>query len=363
MPGSMRRRRSNDVRNKVDIAKADLPDDADEPTVHEVNFSLFPVLIVSLSGDVPERTLQRLARDLRDKIEGIDSVLEAKISGNREDLVEMVIDPLRLESYGLNADDVGTLIGRSNRLVAAGTMDSGEGRFAINVPGLFENAEDILNMPLKVNGDAVVRIRDVATLRQTYKDAGELRPHRRPPCGGARSLKAHGREHHRYRGEDPHRGRSRARGAALAGADPGDLFRRPLERHQGHAQRAAEQPDLRHPAGHDRHHRRARLPRRHAGGRGHPLLLPDRHPGAGAVGPDHQCRRAVQPHPRRRHAGGWRDRAGGVRRPEDDRGPAEAGRLPRRGPRHGLADHQLAVRHHRRVPAARCSGPTWSASS
>jgi len=160
----------NDVRNKVDIAKAELPADADEPTVHEVNFSLFPVLIVSLSGDVPERTLQRLARDLRDKIEGVDSVLEAKISGNREDLVEMVIDPLRLESYGLNADDVGLLIGRSNRLVAAGTMDSGQGRFSINVPGLFEDAEDILNMPLKVNGDAVVRIRDVATLRQTYKD-------------------------------------------------------------------------------------------------------------------------------------------------------------------------------------------------
>jgi multidrug efflux pump len=160
----------DDVRNKVDIAKAELPDDADEPTVHEVNLSLFPVLIVSLSGDVPERTLQRLARDLRDKIEGVDSVLEAKISGNREDLVEMVIDPLRLESYGLNADDVGVLIGRSNRLVAAGMMDRGEGRFAINVPGLFEDAGDILNMPLKVNGDAVVRIRDVATLRQTYKD-------------------------------------------------------------------------------------------------------------------------------------------------------------------------------------------------
>ncbi|MGH6960950.1 MAG: efflux RND transporter permease subunit, partial [Dongiaceae bacterium] len=160
----------DDVRNKVDIAKPELPEEVDEPTVHEVNPSLFPVLIVSLSGDVPQRTLLQLARRLQDKIEGIDSVLEAKISGNREELVELVIDPLRLESYGLNADDIGLLIGRSNRLVAAGTLDTGQGRFAISVPGLFEEAEDIFNMPLKVNGDAVVRVRDIATLHRTFKD-------------------------------------------------------------------------------------------------------------------------------------------------------------------------------------------------
>ena len=341
----------DDVRNKVDIAKAELPDDADEPSVHEVNFSLFPVLIVSLSGNVPERTLQQLARDLRDKIEGIDSVLEAKISGNREDLVEMVIDPLRLESYGLNADDVGLLIGRSNRLVAAGTMDSAPGPLLHQCPRPVR--ERRRHPEHAAEGQrrcrcAHPRCSDAAP---DLQGRGELRPHQRAPGRGAGSLEAHGREHHRHRGEDPRRGRSRARGAALAGADPGDLFGRPLERHQGHAQRTAEQPDIRHPAGHDRHHRRARLSRRHAGGRRHSVLLPDRHPGAGAVGPDHQCGRAVQPDPRRRHAGGWRDRAGGIRRPQDDRGPAEAGRLSRRRPRHGLADHQLAVGHHRRVPA------------
>ena len=64
-----------DVRDKVDQAKAELPEDADEPTVHEVNFSLFPVLVVSLSGDLPQRTLINLADRLQDKLEGIDSVL------------------------------------------------------------------------------------------------------------------------------------------------------------------------------------------------------------------------------------------------------------------------------------------------
>jgi multidrug efflux pump len=160
----------DDVRQKVDDARPDLPAGVDEPTVNEVNFSLFPVLTVILSGDVPERTLVRLARDLQDRIEAVPTVLEAEIFGDREELVEIVIDPLRLESYGLNAGDVVQLFNRSNRLVAAGNLDTGSGRFPIKVPGLIEDVRDIWAMPVKVSGDAVVRFSDVAEIRRTFKD-------------------------------------------------------------------------------------------------------------------------------------------------------------------------------------------------
>ena len=60
-----------DVREKVDIAKANLPDTADEPSVNEVNFSLFPIIIVTLGGEVPERALLKVGRDLQEKIESI----------------------------------------------------------------------------------------------------------------------------------------------------------------------------------------------------------------------------------------------------------------------------------------------------
>lgn len=163
-----------DVRERVDEATPELPAGIDPPSVNEVNFSLFPVLVVSLSGDVPERALLKLARDLRDKLEALANVLEVKIAGEREELAEVIIDPLRLESYGLSGTDISTLVGRSNRLVAAGQMDTGYGRFALQVPGLFEDAQDILDMPIKVSGDAVVRVRDVATLRRSFKDASSL---------------------------------------------------------------------------------------------------------------------------------------------------------------------------------------------
>ncbi|MEO0392045.1 MAG: efflux RND transporter permease subunit, partial [Pseudomonadota bacterium] len=159
-----------DVREKVDEAKVDLPEDTEEPSVNEVNISLFPVLVIQLSGPVPERTMLRIARDLRDNIEALPSVLEAQIGGDREEVVEIVIDPLLLESYELNGNDILSLFNRSNRLVAAGNLETGSGQFAVKVPGVFETAQDIWEMPVKVQDDAVVRVRDVATIRRTFKD-------------------------------------------------------------------------------------------------------------------------------------------------------------------------------------------------
>lgn len=142
-----------DVRAKVDIAKSDLPDETEEPEIHEVNVSLFPVLLVTLSGHAPERTLVRLARDLKDEIEAIPAVLEVNIGGDREDQVEIVVDPAKVESYNLFAQDITGFLARSNKLVAAGAIDTGRGRFAVKVPGVIETVQEIMTLPVKAAGD------------------------------------------------------------------------------------------------------------------------------------------------------------------------------------------------------------------
>lgn len=159
-----------DVREQVDKVKPDLPADTDDPNVVEVNLSEFPVLVISLGGDVPERTLLKIARDLEDRIEVIPSVLDAKIGGDREEVVELILDPMLMESYSLNAQQILQFVARSNTLIAAGQLDTGQGRFAVKVPGLFETAKDILDLPLKVSGDSVIAVRDVASVRRTFKD-------------------------------------------------------------------------------------------------------------------------------------------------------------------------------------------------
>ena len=161
----------NDVREKVDIAKVELPDDSDEPTVNEVNVALFPVILVTLSGDVGERALVKHARDLRDKLEGLPGILEVDIAGDREDLMEVIIDPVRLEGFNQSAEVLLQFIARNNKLVAAGAMDTGHGRFSVKVPGLFENVQDILDLPIKTSGDKVVTFEDVAIAHRTFKDA------------------------------------------------------------------------------------------------------------------------------------------------------------------------------------------------
>ncbi|MEM9063846.1 MAG: efflux RND transporter permease subunit, partial [Pseudomonadota bacterium] len=161
-----------DVRAKVDIAKAELPDETEEPTVSEVKFSRFdPMLVLNLAGDVPERTLTRIARDLKEKIEGINGVLEVNLVGVREELMEVIVDPRAMESYGLEQTQILSLVDRNNRLVAAGALQTTEGRFPVKVPGVFETAADILEMPIKTSGDRIVHFRDVAEVRRTYKDA------------------------------------------------------------------------------------------------------------------------------------------------------------------------------------------------
>ena len=160
-----------DVREEVDAVKADLPDDTDEPSVNQVNLALFPVLVVTLAGDLPERRLLEIARELEDSIESLRNVLDVEIAGDREELLEIIIEPEKIRHYGLVLEDVLNIVRRNNRLVAAGSLDTGQGRFAVKVDGVFEQAQQMLSLPLKVDGDSVVRIGDIVSLRRTFKDA------------------------------------------------------------------------------------------------------------------------------------------------------------------------------------------------
>ena len=139
-----------DVRDKVNLAKAELPDDSEEPTIHPITLAdENPVLTVSLSGNAPERALIQLARHLQDKLETLSEVLEVEISGDRTDQLEVILDPLAMESYDLDIQDIFSMVARNNRLVAAGTMDTGQGAFAVKVPSCFRIWKTSLNFQSK----------------------------------------------------------------------------------------------------------------------------------------------------------------------------------------------------------------------
>ena len=160
----------SDVREKVDTAKTELPDDTDDPEVIEINVALFPVLTVSLSGPVPEATLVGIARALKDKIESLPGVLEANIGGDREAILEIIVDPAVMETYQVKYEELFSFIRNNNLLVAAGALDSGAGRLVLKVPGVIENLEDALSMPVKVEDGRVVTFGQIASIKRSYKD-------------------------------------------------------------------------------------------------------------------------------------------------------------------------------------------------
>ena len=160
-----------DVREAVDTAKGNLPSEASEPYVLEFNIAEFPIINASLSGEVDDRVLFKIADDLQDRLEALPSVLEAKINGSRDEVAEIIIDPALMASYNISHAELYSIVSNNNQLVTAGNLDTGAGRFSFKVPGLIETEEDILNLPVKVDGDTVVHFGDIAVAQRTYKDA------------------------------------------------------------------------------------------------------------------------------------------------------------------------------------------------
>ncbi|UUP19805.1 efflux RND transporter permease subunit [Nitratireductor thuwali] len=159
-----------DVRQAVDRATAELPLTAEEPVVQEVNVALFPVLTVMLSGPISERALIDLAERFQDRLEALPRVLEVDIGGAREEVLEVLIDPTALETYGISFDQLLATIQSNNRLVTAGSIDTGAGRLTLKVPGVIEDISDVRDIPIKVSGNAVVTVGDVAVVRRGFED-------------------------------------------------------------------------------------------------------------------------------------------------------------------------------------------------
>ena len=164
-----------DVRAAVDRAKPQFPASAEEPFILEQSANDFPILQINLVGgpnadEVPERLIYNLAQGIRDDVRALPDVLEANLQGHREEMLEVVIDPTKLEAYQISSEQLLNTVVRNNRLIAAGSLDTGTGRMAVKVPSVIETAQDIFDLPIKANGDSVVTLADVATIRRTFKD-------------------------------------------------------------------------------------------------------------------------------------------------------------------------------------------------
>jgi multidrug efflux pump len=162
----------SEVREAVDRAKAEFPQDTKEPIVNELSPSPEPTVVITFSGEqASEREIFRTAKFFQRKLEMLPNVLKADISGHRDEVVEAVLDPYRLEQYNITADEMLRSVLGNNLLIPAGEIDAAQGRFGIKVPALIETTDDIRKLPVRFTADGVITLGDVADVRRTFKDA------------------------------------------------------------------------------------------------------------------------------------------------------------------------------------------------
>ncbi len=160
-----------DVLEQVDRARSEFPQDAREPIVEEVSTSALPIITINLWGDVPERELQRRAKDMKKRIEAMPEVLAADISGERTDVLEAVLDPAKVESLGITFGEIAGAVSSNNSLIPAGALESQSGKFNVKLPGLIKEPGDMADVIIRrsPNG-SVVRLGDIADVRRGYRD-------------------------------------------------------------------------------------------------------------------------------------------------------------------------------------------------
>jgi multidrug efflux pump len=159
------------IKDAVDKARTELPNDLPtDPTVKEVNISEQPIMYVNLSGNLPAAQLKKLADDFQDKIEAFPEITRVDIVGALDQQVNVDVDLQKLQASQLSFNDITAAIARENITVSGGSIDVGEQKRAVRVAGQYVNAADIADIQLKNLRGAPVRLGDIATVQDAFKD-------------------------------------------------------------------------------------------------------------------------------------------------------------------------------------------------
>lgn len=160
------------VREKVDLARPDLPTDAEESSIQEINLENTPIMVVNISGAHSLVTLKDIAEDLEERVETISGVLDVTVTGGLEREVQVNIDPDRLTYYNLGLQDVIETIQKENLNMPGGSIDSRSLKYLVRVPGEITAPDEIGRFIVKSRGGQPITIQDVANVKLGFKDPG-----------------------------------------------------------------------------------------------------------------------------------------------------------------------------------------------
>ena len=158
------------VREKMDQIKPDLPADAEDYQVSEINLSEQPLMILNLAGDMGLLGLTELADEVKEEIEGIPGILEVRRAGGLEKEIRVYVNPDKMNYYKLALNQVSSAISNENTNLPGGTITMGPTKYMIRVPGEFISPEGINEALISAPNQVPVRVRDIAKVVFSYKE-------------------------------------------------------------------------------------------------------------------------------------------------------------------------------------------------
>ncbi|MDO7848815.1 efflux RND transporter permease subunit [Hymenobacter sp. M29] len=159
------------IKDAVDKASTELPNDLPSaPLVKEINISEQPIMFVNLAGNLPAAQLKKFADDFQDKIEALPEITRVDIVGALDQQVNVDVDLNKLRASRLGFSDISRAIGGENVTVSGGSIDVGGQKRAVRVAGQYVRAADIADIQIKNLNGAPVRLGDIATVTDGFKD-------------------------------------------------------------------------------------------------------------------------------------------------------------------------------------------------
>nr|MCR5724108.1 efflux RND transporter permease subunit [Treponema sp.] len=184
---------ANEIRDKIDLVRSYLPTDANSPITIKMDPAMMPIMMLALQGNRTPEELRTYAEDIvQPRLEQIDGVASATVSGGREKSINVDIPRDRLEAYGLSISTVAQMIGAQNVQSSGGTITSGDINYSIKTNGKYQTLEDLKNTVISYKVAAsdgfnapevkTIRLRDVADVYEGYKDESTLAYLDGEPC-------------------------------------------------------------------------------------------------------------------------------------------------------------------------------------
>ncbi|MCP4051165.1 MAG: efflux RND transporter permease subunit [bacterium] len=158
------------VKEKVDLAKADLPEDSEEPQVIEINLSDIPVMVINISGKYSLHNLKHIAENLKDRIEMVKGVLDITISGGLEREIQVIVDKNLLKKYELSLNQISRAVSAENINIPGGTINIGNSKYLVRIPGEVKKIKELENIVIKTPDKTPVYLKDVAQVKDSFKE-------------------------------------------------------------------------------------------------------------------------------------------------------------------------------------------------